>query len=433
MSDKRNYVSQKRKLFISLIISFLAGVCVYLLISNISIRIFDSKWNDPDWRHSRNASFADELQDYITKENVSLEDREKIIAWRDRHSDIILSVQKDGKVVFGTDPQISALSELFNGAAENFAIRFSNTQADVYILDRTDVIWRRGLNAIALVIGFLLFSISFWLMIRRNVQKLVNLSEEVNRIKTEDIEAKITLTGNDEIAEIAYNIEDMRNSLIRKYADEKRAWEANNELIAAISHDIRTPLTALIGYLDLLKEDKGLSDEQRERYLENSYSKAMQLKGLTDKLFQYFLVYSGRIQIEKKEYDATLLLDQIIGEHMAYLESFGYQFELEPFEGNGTIFVDTTYLMRVFDNIFSNIHKYASPDESIRVSRNISGAMLVIGFENRICHSKIGSESTKIGLKTCETIMDLLSGSFQYRTDNDHFTVIVKLPIKTEE
>ena len=433
MSDKRNYVSQKRKLIISLAASFLAGVLIYLLVSNVSIGIFDHKWNDPEWRHNRNASFIDNLQSYLSERNASIEDRETMMSWREQHSSIILSVQKDGKVVFGTDPEISALSEFSNGAAEKYPLRFSDSEADVYLLDRTDVNWRRGLNALALLMGFLVFAFSFWLLIRRNVQRLVNLSAEVNRIKTKDIESEITLTGNDEITELAHNIEKMRNSLIEKYADEKRAWEANNELIAAVSHDIRTPLTALIGYLDLLKEGSGISGEDNERYLENSYLKAMQLKDLTDRLFQYFLVYSGRIQIQNKEYDAVMLLDQIVGEHMAYLEGFGYRFELQEFERSGTISIDMAYLMRVFDNIFSNIEKYADRREPIFISREISDGTLIIGFRNKICRTKTGGESTKIGLRTCETIMKLLSGEFQYETDEERFTATVKLPIRTEE
>lgn len=433
MSDKRNYVSQKNKLFFSLIASFAAGILLYLLLSRIAFAIFDGKWQNPQWRQERNLSYAQELQKYVSENEVALNDHEKIMVWRETHPYVVLSIQKEGETVFGTNPEISGISEFFNGTVESFPLEFSDAQAQVYILDQSDTVWRRGLNAGALLLGFLLFAFLFWLMIRHNVQKLVNLSEEVKRIKSDDLEAEITLNGNDEIADIARSVADMRNSLVQKYADEKRAWEANNELIAAVSHDIRTPLTALIGYLDLLKEEKGLSEEQSERYLENSYSKAMQLKDLTDKLFQYFLVYSGRIQIEKTEYDAAMLLDQIIGEHMAYFESFGYQFEFEPFEKSGTISVDTAYLMRVFDNLFSNIGKYASRDEPIRISREISGNMLAISFENRICRTASAGESTRIGLKTCETIMKLLSGEFEYQTDGELFTATVKLPIQTEE
>ena len=87
----------------------------------------------------------------------------------------------------------------------------------------------------------------------------------------------------------------------------------------------------------------------------------------------------------------------------------------------------------VIPSSVSNIGKYASRDEPIRISREISGNMLAISFENRICRTASAGESTRIGLKTCETIMKLLSGEFEYQTDGELFTATVKLPIQTEE
>ena len=105
----------------------------------------------------------------------------------------------------------------------------------------------------------------------------------------------------------------MRLSIIQKHQREKEAWDANSQLVTSMSHDIRTPLTSMIGYLDIIKSEKYQSAEELERYISSCREKAFQLKELSDKLFQYFLVFnSGENEKHLEVFDANVLLTQIL-------------------------------------------------------------------------------------------------------------------------
>ena len=117
----------------------------------------------------------------------------------------------------------------------------------------------------------------------------------------------------------------MRDAIIERMGNEKRAWEANSELITAMSHDIRTPMTSLIGYLGLLNNTESLTEEERRRYLEAAYGKSLALKELTDELFKYFLVFGrSELELQREDYDIHMLLMQLLGEAEFDLRDSGF-------------------------------------------------------------------------------------------------------------
>ena len=116
------------------------------------------------------------------------------------------------------------------------------------------------------------------------------LSRQVRQVSRGDLGMQIQAQTSDEIGQLALDVDAMRLSIIDKLQREEEAWKANSQLITAISHDVRTPLTALMGYLEILA-DETLSSEERNAYLDICKNNALRLKGLTDELFGFFLVF----------------------------------------------------------------------------------------------------------------------------------------------
>lgn len=205
------------------------------------------------------------------------------------------------------------------------------------------------------------------------------LSKEVSLIEQGDLEQSITYRGNDEISLLAINADNMRNSIITRYKSEKEAWEANSELITSMSHDIRTPLTSLIGYLEILDSKDYHSEEQLDKYIKSCKDKSIQLKDLSDKLFQYFLVFGKEKIIMKMEtFDARILLEQIISEHVFDLTSLGFDVKTVFLEQSCIITADIQFLKRILDNLFSNVRKYASPTAPVSVVGSVENDRLII-------------------------------------------------------
>ena len=222
----------------------------------------------------------------------------------------------------------------------------------------------------------------------------------------------------------------MRQSILDKLHREEAAWQANTDLITAISHDVRTPLTALMGYLDILA-DPDLPPEIQRSYFDICRSNALRLKELTDELFGFFLVFGGQAPEQTLEpFDAPMLLEQILLEAQEDLTGQGFTVCLEwPEAFGGMLKVDLNHLRRVFDNLFSNLRKYADPQKPVTIRVSAGQGSLHMAITNAILAGGNRVESNKIGLKTCEKLLSAMGGSFRQSRDAGTFTAEVRLPI----
>ena len=216
--------------------------------------------------------------------------------------------------------------------------------------------------------------------------------------------------------------------------NEKRAWEANSELITAMSHDIRTPMTSLIGYLGLLNNTESLTEEERRRYLEAAYGKSLALKELTDELFKYFLVFGrSELELQKEDYDIHMLLMQLLGEAEFDLRDSGFNVQsIDRLEDGWLLSTDAAMLKRVIDNLVSNIKKYADLARPVIFLTEMKNGQISVTISNALSNRGSGTESTKIGLRTCEKILDALGGSFGTARDEKHFAAEFTLPMTAQ-
>lgn len=284
-----------------------------------------------------------------------------------------------------------------------------------------------GLSFLTLLAVVLLYNKSTLLRISR-------LASEVRQISDGDLDSEIHHRHNDEIGTLAISVDNMRNSIIQKHQNEKDAWEANTQLITAMSHDIRTPLTSMIGYLDIIEGEKFGSEEELKKYISSCRDKAFQLKDLSDKLFQYFLVF-GNKETEKslESFDASILFQQLLAEHGAEIISYGYKVDLQFNLPEVSVMGDISGLRRLFDNVFSNVMKYADKKFPVGISAEENKGKIFIHVTNHIPQEVKKVESTRIGLKTCEKICADLNGMFIYNEEENTFSVSISFPIVENE
>mgnify|MGYP003290097545 FL=1 len=222
----------------------------------------------------------------------------------------------------------------------------------------------------------------------------------------------------------------MRSTLVDKINSENKAWKTNQELITSISHDIRNPLTSLVGYSDILHNKQYSSQAECESYLERCRDKIYRLKELTDELFKYALVYGKQeVEVNKTEEDASILLGQLIGEPLTELKSENCNTSLTVLINDITVSVDVLVLKRVFDNLFSNIRKYADLEKPVVATVTKNGEKLNVKLINYIRNVDNPIESSKIGLRTCERLCKSLDIEFSYSEKKDKFTVELFIPI----
>ena len=311
-----------------------------------------------------------------------------------------------------------------------YSVRFEDGLYDVCIVDYSE----KRVYYFWMTIGFLVCSFIFMMFVMiyngRVVKRVRRLTREVSCIKKKDINAAITKSGHDEIYVLADNIDSMRNSIIQQMSKEKEAWQANRDLVTAMAHDIRTPLTVLNGYLDLLETSEFDSEEEYKQYVDICVDKAGQLKDLSDKLFRYFFVYSGHTdELKMEKFPAKEFFQQMIGEYMCLLEEKGITFQVKTENNSPKIQIDAPHLKRLCDNIFTNIRKYSDYSKPVEIQYSTSDTKVTLVISNHISKNRNEAESTRIGIKTCEKIAQEMNIDFSVKEKKGQYTVTLVFAI----
>ena len=215
---------------------------------------------------------------------------------------------------------------------------------------------------------------------------------------------------------------------------EYEALTANRELITAMSHDLRTPLTRQIGYLEILHLKKYEDEGQRDIYIDKARNNAFVMKDTTDKLFRYFLAFGHKEQTEKLvEVDGRALLNSALREQTDYLKSQQFAVSFAQIDEAIRMQIDPDEFARIFDNIFQNIKKYGDNAVPVMITYDYQPGRLLMMIQNSIREDLSKVESTKIGLKIVDKIMTAMGGSAEVFNDGKIFIMQLLFPVTEEE
>lgn len=287
------------------------------------------------------------------------------------------------------------------------------------------------MTVISGLLAFAAFSLCFIVLISRKVAYITRLKEELDILSCGQLEYPVTITGKDELGELASGIDQMRQSIIKHQEVENQMRSANSELITAMSHDLRTPLTSLLAYLEILERKKYSDEDQMQRLIHKSVAQTLRIKAMADKLFEYFLAYATEWESADMEMvDADELFHQILEDYAYALESEGMNVETDFAQTSTQISVNTELLQRALDNLYSNLLKYADPEETIWISYKRKEQSILLSIANGIRAEEKRPESTSIGLITCRRIIEYHKGHFAVAKNSDNFYVTVSIPIQ---
>lgn len=319
------------------------------------------------------------------------------------------------------------LSDILDGNRELSPVVFTDGTLLVTVVDYSENLMHSGVVIISSTLAFSVLMIIMMIAFSKLTVRITRLAANVKMVEQGEINVPIYSKGKDEIATLASDINGMRVSIVSNMSKEREAWEANAGLITAMSHDIRTPLTVMMGYLDLIKLQ--CDDEAITEYIDVCRENAEKLKKLSDDMFRYFLVFGRReLQLDMAKYSAQSVIHHMLDEHIILLEEQGYTTVKASDNVDGEIYADVINLGRVIDNIFSNIRKYADMKKPVKFNIYVSDGKLNIRAENYVTDAP-AVESNEIGLKTCHKIMEQMGGEFASQRKDDTFAAIVSLPV----
>jgi signal transduction histidine kinase len=396
-------------LVLFLILGLLLATATYFTVEIVSTAVIEEVYLSEESKCERVDAYAEDLQTYVIENGISYGNNlDAFEKWMKNNDYVRLSTYEIG-----------------NDDFDEYNVKHIKT-ADgksliVVIDDHTEKFFYELFSIIKIVAAVVVLFAIMIVHIQNVTVRVRRLAREVGYVADGDTAHHVNMSGYDEITALSRSVEQMRVSILAKIESERKAIEANSELITSMSHDIRTPLTVLLGYIDMMKE-RAEDDPMMKDYVLASEKTALRLKRLSDDLFNYFLLFGKSSEnINISEYNFGVLVEQMLSEYVFLLHERGYNvdFEIDAASGKSEISTDPDFLMRIFENLFSNMFKYASRDEIITIRAFIDGEVARITFRNTIDKSGEKVETNGIGLKSCRKIADTLGVEMSVENDGD--------------
>lgn len=430
------------QLMVLILLTGLASILLFEVLWLNKWDIYEYVQQVPGLRDmSQDEEFWEKLRTEAANYNIpsSEDDKEGIkkiqpfLSQGDKYTGIYIYNLKEGTYVAGKFPSVlnnAAFSTFFDmgyqltgGEGEEtyeFPMKFKNGYATVMVwfYHRVRFIYPYCIFCLTVSIGLFFGVILFF--IKKKMNMVASLKDEILRMAAGNLRDSVPEMGQDEIGIIAEELDNLRTALQDTLVREKESRRANQDLITAMSHDLRTPLTILNGYLEVLRLNR--NPEMHEEYLNRCLQKTSDIREMTDRMFEYALVFEEVDDPKVKEIPIEYFRD-CINEHSDFIKLAGFQPGLDYTNVERWITGDKGMIKRIFSNLFSNILKYGDKSVPVNIKGCFTKTTYILTMSNGIKQQSTGVESNHIGLMSVEKMMQQLGGKSSFSEENGLFSV----------
>ncbi len=330
-----------------------------------------------------------------------------------------------------------------------------------YLNRRNSLVWdffdaiflRFGVMNSYVVTAVVMFTFFVLLFSLSSIRYFVQIMWTVEDIQNNNFARRIPVRGDGELSDLAAGINKIVERLKSSLEDERKAEQTKNELITNVSHDLRTPLTSIIGYLRLIGEDRYKDEVELRHYTDIAYEKSRRLERMVEDLFEYTKMRFGQNVLNRAEINLTELIGQLAADFTPQLRDAGMEIRLSFQEERVLILADGDKLMRAFENLLSNAIKYGRSGKYIdlAVRRNRSAVQVQVAnygppipsadlphiFERFYRAEKSRSEASGggsgLGLAIVKSIVDAHNGAITVSSGRHQTVFEVGLPLGAAE
>lgn len=298
---------------------------------------------------------------------------------------------------------------------------------------------------INLLLLIAVFLVVFTLFMNRKVKYIKYITMEIKKIESEGFGRTLSVTGNDELSELSKSINRMSTKIREQKEREKLIENNKNELITNVSHDLRTPLTSINGYIELLKETDFEDKDKFDEYIAVVDRRARSLTTLVNELFEYTKLNNHEIKLNISEVDMVSLVSHIANEYSIIFEKNNLTLERNIINKEIIMNVDVEKMVRVLQNILTNANKYSIKSSKVILVLIEEEENIVISISNRTneisqndlpnifnrfykadksrnCH-----ESSGLGLSITKRIVELHGGWVEVGLSGDLFLFTIHI------
>ena len=274
-----------------LLVAIAAGLLAFLLLYQGSGYFIDRYLERSGYYASHDRQYVRSLQDYVDENQIASTDDDALTEWGKQQGDFFYQIYSDDKLLF---QYYSRGSKSFQQAANldflewvsPYDVRFTDGTYQVVVFGGYYYKTFKYMMAISVLGAFAVFLAVFLPAIRRRTSYITKLRDEIEILGSGDLDYEVTIRGNDELTDLAENLDQMRQALRHHMEEESRLTEERQTIVTKLSHDIRTPLTSMNLFADLLKRGDYETEEQRDHYIDRIQENAANLTNLAEELFQ---------------------------------------------------------------------------------------------------------------------------------------------------
>ena len=301
----------------------------------------------------------------------------------------------------------------------------------------------RGILSIILIIalyGYIMYRTIIFFKECSKIEKKIEEMRDGNNQLPLDVDE-----FSSEFKNVATSINNISEGIETAVQERMKSERLKAELITNVSHDIKTPLTSIINYADLLKNEK-IDNKKANEYIEILYSKSQRLKRLTEDLIEASKIQTGNVSLKKEKINVIELIRQAVGEFEDKFSKKGLNTIIDCKQNEIFIFADSRYMYRIIENLFSNISKYALDNSRVYIDIGIYGEDVNIAIKN-ISKDKLNisagelmqrfvrgessrtTEGSGLGISIAQNLTNLQGGKFDLVLDGDLFKVRMSFKI----
>ena len=295
--------------------------------------------------------------------------------------------------------------------------------------------------------GVIIYSVILFVVLRKNGCKMQKQYESILNVTKEMAEGNLKAEVDSNLGvftEVGDELKKVQSGFAKAVAEEAKSQNMKTELINNVSHDLKTPLTAIITYVDLLKNEN-ITEEERREYIDTLDKKSMRLKVLIEDLFEVSKATSNNITLYCTDMDLVNLLKQVCLENEDKIADSKLEFRWNLPEHKCVSYLDPNRTYRIMDNLIQNILKYSMPQSRVYIDMEEQEEEYVIRFKNmsavemnfkaseiteRFVRGDLSrnTEGSGLGLAIAQSFTELQGGKFEIEIDGDLFKVALCFP-----
>ena len=298
------------------------------------------------------------------------------------------------------------------------------------------------------LVGIVIFSVTFMILEEPGIRYLGRISDAVQSISQGNLNTEVDVSVEVEFSAMAAILKKMYSDIRELMDKEREAERTKNELITNVAHDLRTPLTSIIGYLELLAGNTQIPQEMQHKYIEIAYSKSRRLEKLIEDLFGFTKLNYGKIAMHIGQIDIVKLLEQLLEEAYPNFEEKNLSYDLQSNVPAKIISADGNLLARLFDNLIGNAIKYGADGKRVLVKIHGEEDTVTVSVTNfgrvipadelpllfnkfyRVEQSRSATTGgTGLGLAIAKEIVDMHGGTIRVASDLNGTVFTVKLQV----